>query len=173
MQTEAPIRIDKILYGARVFPEVDKVGFDAAVRQIGDRGVPLVGLLHPLGWLVRQATIEHVYGWLAGEPRIIHRFLENANRQVARTVEAMTDAGVGPYFSVTAHEMLIPPWMSPRMFDEFVFQYDRLVNDTIHRCGGRLRAHCHDKVSHFLEKMAEMGIDALEPLEPPPFPGER
>lgn len=153
----------------RAVPAINAAAFRATVERVGDRGLPLVGLLHPLGLLVRQATLEHVYGWLAGEPAVIHRFLERANDQVAQTVEAMTAAGVGPYFGVTAHEMLIPPWMSPRMFDEYVFQYDKRVNDTIHRCGGRLRAHCHDKVTRFLEQMSDMGIDALEPLEPPPF----
>jgi hypothetical protein len=148
---------------------VDAGAFQRAVDDIGSRGAPLVGLLHPLGRLVRQATIEHVYGWLAAEPDLIHQFLERANDQVAQTVQSMSAAGVGPFYSVTAHEMLIPPWMSPRMFDEFVFQYDKRVNDTIHGCGGRLRAHCHDKVSTFLVQMSAMGIDALEPLEPPPF----
>lgn len=153
----------------RRVPPVNADRFRNNEARIGDRGVPLVGLLHPLGRLVRQATLEHVFAWLAGEPAVIHRFLERSNDQVAATVEAMHAAGVGPHFSVTAHEMLIPPWMSPAMFDEFVFQYDKRVNDTIHRCGGRLRAHCHDKVSRFLVKMSDMGIDALEPLEPPPF----
>ena len=153
----------------RPLPALDKAGFNEAIVRGGDRGLPLVGLLHPLGWLVRRATHEHVYAWLASEPEIVHRFLERANQQVVETVEAMCRAGIGPFFGVTAHEMLIPPWMSPAMFDEFVFSYDKPVNDTIHRHGGRLRAHCHDRISNLLEKMADMGFDALEPLEPPPF----
>ena len=161
--------MERVADAPRPIPTLAVDKFEARVAAIGDRGVPLVGLLHPLGHLVRQATIEHVYGWLAGEPQVIHRFLENANRQVTETVEQMAEVGIGPYYTVTAHEMLIPPWMSPGMFDEFVFEYDKQVNDTIHRCGGRLRAHCHDKVSNFLEQMSEMGFDALEPLEPPPF----
>lgn len=161
--------MERLARATRSVPDLDVAGFDQAVSQIGDRGLPLVGLLHPLGRLVRQATHEGVYAWLAGEPGIIHDYLERANQQVADTVQAMCDAGVGPTFGVTAHEMLIPPWMSPAMFDEFVFPYDKIVNDTIHRNGGRLRAHCHDKVTDCLVKMADMGFDALEPLEPPPF----
>lgn len=161
--------MERLAQAPRVVPEIDKVSFDRGVAQCGDRGLPIVNLLHPLGHLVRQATHEGVYAWLAGEPGVIHRFLERTNQQVAETVQAMCDAGVGPTFGVTAHEMLIPPWMSPRMFDEFVFPYDKLVNDAVHRNGGRLRAHCHDKVTDCLVKMADMGVDALEPLEPPPF----
>lgn len=146
-----------------------KAEFDAAVAKLGDKGVPMVGLLHPLGFLVRNANMEKTYSWFLLEPQIMHRFLEQTNKQVAATVEAMGEVGIGPYFTVTAHEMLIPPWMGHRMFDEFVFPYDKLVNDTIHRLGGKLRIHCHGNCMTFLEKFSRMGVDAIEPLEKPPF----
>ncbi len=148
---------------------LDKVEFDKAVQRIGDRGIPLVGLLHPLGLLVRRSNMEEVYVWFHTEPQIMHRFLERANQQVAETVSAMVEAGVGPYFSVVAHEMLIPPWIGPQMFDEFVFPYDKMVNDVIHHDGGKLRIHCHGNCMDYLEKMSRMGVDAIEPLEPAPF----
>ena len=148
---------------------LDKEAFDKSTQQVGDRRLLLVDLFHPLGWLVRQANMEEVYGWLHLEPTVIHQFLQSANQQVAETVLAMAEIGIGPYFAVTAHEMLIPPWMGPDMFDEFVFTYDKTVNDTIHRVGGKLRAHCHGNCMNYLEKMSRMGIDAIEPLEPPPF----
>ena len=148
---------------------LDKETFDAEIHDIGNRGLYLVGLLHPLGYLVRNANLQEVYGWFLTEPEIMHRFLERANGQVAEIIEAMGRAGIGPYFTVTAHEMLIPPWMGPRMFEEFVFPYDRMVNDTIHRIGGRLRIHCHGNCMAYLERFSEMGVDAIEPLERPPF----
>ncbi len=148
---------------------LDKTSFDKAVRDLGGRGLPLVGLLHPLGRLVRSANIEEVYIWLLKEPKVIHRFLESSNRQIAQAVQSMMDSGIGPYFSVCAHEMLIPPWMGRKMFDEFVFPYDKVVNDTIHRNGGRLRIHCHGNCMDYLERMNQMGVDATEPLEPAPF----
>jgi len=148
---------------------LDKETFDAEIHDIGNRGLYLVGLLHSLGYLVRNANLQEVYGWFLTEPEIMHRFLERANGQVAETIEAMGRAGIGPYFTVTAHEMLIPPWMGPRMFQEFVFPYDKMVNDTIHRIGGRLRIHCHGNCMAYLERFSEMGVDAIEPLERPPF----
>lgn len=142
---------------------------DAAVARIGDRAVPLVGVSHPLGSLVRSANLEEVYSWFGSEPALMHRFLQATNRQVADTVQLMADAGIGPHYSVCAHEMLIPPWLGHRMFDEFVFPYDKAVNDVIHQHGGRVRAHCHGNCMDFLVKMSAMGIDAIEPLEPVPF----
>ncbi|MFW6159486.1 MAG: uroporphyrinogen decarboxylase family protein, partial [Planctomycetota bacterium] len=37
--------------------------------------------------------------------------------------------------------------------------------------GGRVRAHCHGSCMQFLEPFADLGIDAIEPLEGPP-PGD-
>lgn len=123
---------------------------------------------YPLGELVRNTTTEEVYIWFRAERETMHRFLAAANNQVAELLERAMAAGLGPYFSVCAHEMLLPPWMGHALFDEFVFLYDKRVNDVIHRHGGKLRAHCHGNCMDFLEKMAAMGIDAIEPLEHPP-----
>ncbi len=150
-------------------PPMDKERFDEFVDGIGDRGIPLITLHHPLGRLVRNSNMEEVYGWLLLEPKLMHRFLERANEQVAEAVAAMLESGIWPYFMIVAHEMLLPPWMGSKLFEEFVFRYDKVVNDTIHRYGGRLRAHCHGNCMDFLERMSEMGIDAIEPLEAPPM----
>lgn len=143
--------------------------YDEEVKRIGEKGVPILGILHPLGALVRNATIEEVYVWLATEAERIHQFLEVTNNQVIEAIQAMGAAGMNPWFKTVAHEMLVPPWLGRRQFDEFVFPYDKKVNDEIHRIGGRLRAHCHGSIIQFLERMSEMGIDSIEPLEPPPY----
>ena len=59
--------------------------------------------------------------------------------------------------------------MGRRRFDEVVFPYDKMVNDAVHKVGGKHRSHCHGNSMQFLERMSEMGVDATEPLEPPPF----
>ena len=147
----------------------DKTAYLAGVERIGNRGLPVIGLHHPLGWLVRNATMEEVYQWLVLEPKLIHRFLERANQVVADTVESMRTLGMGPYFSVTAHEMLIPPWTGKEIFERFVRPYDQLVNSAVRRGGGHLRAHCHGYCMDYLGTMRDMGIDSIEPLEPPPY----
>lgn len=148
-------------------PDVEKL--QRTVAEVGDKGIVLVGILHPLGWLVRNATMEEVYIWFKTHRDLMHRFLEVTNEHVAGAVEAMLQAGIGPYFSVCAHEMLIPPWAGMEFFNEFVFPYDKQVNDVIHAHGGKLRAHCHGNAMNYLERFSEMGIDAIEPLEGAPL----
>ena len=50
-----------------------------------------------------------------------------------------------------------------------MFPFDKHVNDAVHKIGGRHRAHCHGNSGEFLERFADMGIDGVEPLEPPPY----
>ncbi len=146
-----------------------KQAFDRGVRAVGDDGVPIIGLFHPLGTLVRNASMEGVYSWFRSEPELMHRYLQVMNEYVVGAVHAMFDAGIGPNFISYAHEMLIPPWLGHDHFEEFVFPYDSPVYAAIHRRGGRFRAHCHGSCMGFLERFADMGIDSVEPLEPPPY----
>lgn len=156
---EAPLRIGPPKWAA----------FEGAVAKVGNRGLVTTGILHPLGRLVRNATMEEVYIWFIEHRGLMHRFLEVTNDHVARVVSELMRGGIGPYFSVTAHEMLIPPWAGMKFFDEFVFPYDKQVNDVVHRNGGKLRIHCHGNAMNYLERFAEMGVDAIEPLEAPPM----
>jgi len=147
----------------------DREAYHEAVETIGESAYPLMVLLHPLGKLVRAASMEEMYGWFADEPALVHRYLESACAQVAEAVEGMALDGLRPEFMMWAHEMLLPPWLGPRQFDEFVFPYDKRVNDVTHRHGGRQRIHSHGNGMDFLLKLADMGIDSLEPLERPPY----
>ena len=161
--------LDRLAGAARSTRPLDRAGFDAACARLGERGLPMVGLFHPLGWLVRNATMEEVYIWLASEPEITHRFLAATARQVARTASAAMAAGIGPLFGVTAHEMLIPPWMGMRAFQELVVPYDKEMYGVVHAAGGRVRAHCHGNCMGYLAAMADIGVDSIEPLEEAPF----
>ncbi|MBU0714340.1 MAG: hypothetical protein KJ964_03155 [Verrucomicrobia bacterium] len=144
---------------------LDVAKWQEGMAKAGDRGLPIVGVWHPLGNLIRNSTTEEVYTWFHMERETMHRYLAAANSQVAELLERALAAGVGPYFGVSGHEVMLPPWMGHALFDEFVFPYDKRVNDVIHRHGGKLRAHCHGNCMDYLEQMVDMGLDAIEPLE--------
>lgn len=149
----------------RVLAEEHRKGVEA----IGGRGLPISGLEHALGMLVRHANTEAVYGWLLEEPALVHRFLEAVYGRQGEAVREMGRLGMQPNFITYAYEMLLPPWMGPRLFEDYVAPYDRALNGAIHAIGGRMRAHCHGACFQQLEKLAALGVDSIEPLEPPPY----
>jgi uroporphyrinogen-III decarboxylase len=141
----------------------------ADIRAIGESGYPCTYLFHPLGFLVRHATMEEVFAWLYDEPSLVHRFLEVTHEQILATVRSAQQAmGHGLTWVSYAHEMLTPPWMGFDLFDAFVAPYDRRIYAAVHEGGGRFRCHCHGNCGTFLERFADMGMDSTEPLERPP-----
>lgn len=153
---------------ARTF---DVSAYNAGCADIAQSGLPATGIQHPLGMLVRLSNMQETYGWLLTEPALIRRFLESTCSQWVESIGALRNRPLAspPVFLTWALEMLVPPWLGPRQFDELVFPYDKTINDAIHSAGGRHRAHCHGNSGAFLERFADMGVDSVEPLEPPPF----
>ena len=72
----------------------------------------------------------------------------------------------GP-FQWVGPEVYIPPLASPQDFEDFVFQFDKPLCDDIHNAGGYVWVHCHGKVANFIGRYIDMGVDILNPLEPP------
>lgn len=139
-----------------------------ARRALGPGAFITASMPHPFGTLVRLADHETIYSWLALEPERIHRFLDVLISQIVAELDAFAEVDEPVYFMQFGMEMAVPPWMGHRMFDEFIVPYDSRVYSKIHEFGGKLRHHCHGNCMDFLVKMADMGIDGIEPLEPPP-----
>jgi uroporphyrinogen decarboxylase len=56
--------------------------------------------------------------------------------------------------------------ISPRMFDRFVAPYDKPLIDAAHTAGQRIVYHLCGKIMPMLERVVEMGADAVETLTP-------
>jgi len=149
----------------------DREAYNRGCRDAGERGLPCTGLFHPLGTLVRNSNMAEAYAWLLTEEGLVLRYLEACTEQIVASLLAAKGAELADpiVFMTYALEMLIPPWLGMDHFDRLVFPYDRRVNEAVHAVGGRHRAHCHGNSGAYLERFADMGIDGVEPLEPPPY----
>ena len=58
--------------------------------------------------------------------------------------------------------------MAPESFDGFIVPYDGKIIARLKEIGIPVNMHCHGKVGYALKKMIEMGVDASDPVEPPP-----
>lgn len=155
----------------RIRRPFDLEKYNQGCAEVGNRGLPCTGLFHPLGRLVRYSKMDEVYMWLVMEERIVMKFLGRCTEQICDTLLSIKDKKLSdpPVFMTAALEMLVPPWFGKEHFNKLVFPFDKRVNDAVHKIGGRHRAHCHGNSGEFLELFADMGVDAVEPLEPPPY----
>jgi len=81
---------------------------------------------------------------------------------------AILDLGIKePVFSWVGPEVYLPPLMGVADFEEFVHDMDKPICDAIHNAGGYVWVHSHNKVANFIDSFIDMGVDVLNPLEPP------
>jgi uroporphyrinogen decarboxylase len=62
--------------------------------------------------------------------------------------------------------------ISPRIFEEFVAPYDREIIRELHRAGQRVVYHTCGGMMPLLERIADMGPDAMETFTPPALGGD-
>ena len=135
-------------------------------QHCGSRLTPKINMTHPFGQLVRVSNTSEFYIWLYTDGDLLRHLFEKQYAQIYELVNRLK----APYmYNFGAFEMAIPPWIGREMFDEFIYPYDREMNTCIHKHGGLVRHHCHDKMSSYLEYWADMGVDSIEPLEMPPL----
>jgi len=137
--------------------------------KVGDRGVTMFILPEPVYHLQRHMGSENL-AVLSKDCRDL--IIETLNILVKRVklhaMEALK-SNINTIMGWTGPEVCIPPLMSLDDFEDFVFAIDKPVIDLVHENGGRFWVHSHGKMSGIIDRFAEMGVDVLNPIEPPPM----
>ncbi|MBN1347420.1 MAG: hypothetical protein JXQ73_32320 [Phycisphaerae bacterium] len=151
-------------------PAIDCSDFAAADAAMGDRGVVMAPLgPEPMYHMNALIGSELWAIWLIEERELLHELVRKTFVSTRDFLKQQLAAGVGPLFGYVGPELCIPPLASPRDCRDFVVAYDKPLIDLIHEAGGTCWMHCHGKMGPVIEMFAEMGVDALNPIEPPPM----
>jgi len=143
--------------------------FPARVAEVGERGLVMTGLGQAM-YTVNDATGSALWAyWLYDERELLHEMIGKAHRYIMKLVKHYLAHGIGPLFGWVGPELCIPPLASPADFDDLSTRYDKPVIDLIHDAGGLVWIHCHGDMHPVLERFADMGVDCLNPIEPPPI----
>jgi hypothetical protein len=142
-------------------------GYFDTEAKIGDRGVTLFGLDHA-GYVLHRLMGSETLAFFSLDCRdLLHQAASAFADRLRNHVKSAVDAGIRGIFSWVGPEVIIPPLMGPDDFEDFVYNYDKPLCDLIHDAGGYTWLHVHGKVYNFIERFISMGIDVLNPLEPP------
>ena len=129
----------------------------------------IFGLDHAMYGLERLIGSENFAFWSIDCRDVLLEGIEVFSQRIREQVIQAFEAGLEPAFAWVGPELCIPPLMSPKDFEDFVFRFDKPLIDLIHERGGYAWAHCHGKMGPVLERFVEMGVDVLNPMEPPPM----
>ncbi len=144
-------------------------GYRDADGAVGDGGLPMFGLDHAMYGLCRAIGSENFALWSTEcEPLMLEAIAIFAERLRAHLCAAL-GAGVRGVFGWVGPELCIPPLMSPAHFERYVSAFDKPLIGLIHEGGGHAWVHSHGKMGPVLERFMEMGVDVLNPIEPPPM----
>lgn len=173
-------QVEHLLKGpedARAFLELpDEVfAFDPDVASIleteealGNRGLVMVDTEDPLCAAAALFSMEDYLGIAFTEPALFHQLLEKVARSIYSRVEKVAASVPGRLWRIYGPEYASEPYLPPSLFREFVYQYTTPIVRTIQKHNGIVRLHCHGRLRNILPIIAEMGPDALDPVEPPP-----
>ena len=143
--------------------------YDVAVRLAGDRGVPLFSISSPIVIISGLMDLELFLELSYTEKPYFHELLrEITERQLQVLRYALGKGRFDTVMNIGGSEQCTPPLMAPEAFDEYVVPYETPFVDECRRHGIPVNIHCHGKVKHALECMADMGVDSTDPVEPPP-----
>jgi hypothetical protein len=165
-------REDAEKYLSLPMPELggDVSAFFQGDREVGDSGIPEASLgLNPGGFAAGLFGSEAFAILSVTDRDVIHALCERQTKILLNRVKFLLDQGVGPYWSLSGQELIVPPIHGPRDFNDFNVRYDKPVIDLIHQAGGRVHIHCHGSLKRVLPGFLEMGVDVLHPIEPPPM----
>lgn len=160
--------IDILELTYKPYPFQSKAFFEME-SQIGERGITLFILPEPIYHLQRHMGSETLAYFSMDNRELLLESLKIFAGRTLGFVRDAFDAGVNGVMGWTGPEVCIPPLMSYNDFEEFVFEIDKPIIDLVHEKGGKFWVHCHGKMKGVIEQFADMGVDMLNPIEPPPM----
>lgn len=136
--------------------------------ELGETGIVMIETPDPLCMAAPLFEMGEYTVVALTEPALFHELLERCARALTERVRAVSAALPGRLWRIYGPEYASPPYLPPRKFREYVVRYDQPIVDAIRKSGGYARIHSHGNLNAILDDIAGMGVDGLDPIEPPP-----
>ncbi|MCE5276810.1 MAG: uroporphyrinogen decarboxylase family protein [Planctomycetaceae bacterium] len=138
-----------------------------AEKTLGEAGIIMVDHGDPICGVAPLFSMEDYTVLALTEPALFHKLMEQAAPSCYSRVEQIAKAFPGHLWRVVGSEYLSEPFVPPRLYREFLYNYTKPMCDIIRKHGGWPRIHSHGRLRGILGMIAEMA-DGLDPCEPPP-----
>jgi hypothetical protein len=138
-----------------------------AEEMVGESGIVLIDRADPLCRVAPLFSMENFTIIALTRPDLMHRALEKVQSVRLPETEAISQALPGRLWRVVGPEYASPPYLPPRLFEEYVTRYDTPMVEAIQKHGGFARIHSHGRLREVLDHIAATGCTGLDPVEPP------
>ena len=148
-------------------PEPNTEMFFVRREEIGEEGLVLAGIGDAICFPATILSPEDLCLLWMDAPDLLRHVVEVAAERVNAFVEKACKKGVDG-FRIVGGEYATEQ-LGPRGYQALVKPYDTELVRIMHQYGAVAYYHNHGDVSGFLEDLADLCIDALDPLEVPPY----
>ena len=164
---KTPEDAEKFLSIDYTAPEVDASEFHACRQRIGEQGLVCCCVCDGVTLPAQLLSPDDFCLWWADYPDLLLELTAVGSSRANEWVRRLCGEGVdairvvgGEYASVQ---------LGPDAFDTLVVEQDRELVDIVHSHGGVVLYHNHGPVMRYMTRFAKIGMDALDPLEAPPW----
>ncbi|MCL2546071.1 MAG: hypothetical protein FWE06_02595 [Oscillospiraceae bacterium] len=147
---------------------VDTNGVLSAEETLGDSGIVMLDVSSALCTVASLFSMEDFTVIAMTEPALFEAAIEKVHVSRLRDVEAASRELPGRLWRIHGPEYAAPPYLPPQLYKEYVAKYDRQLVAAIQAHGGYARLHQHGMLRDTLDMIVDMGVDAIDPIEPPP-----
>ncbi len=170
-QVDFPLKttadMEKLLSIPYEAPEPDVSAFLARKDEIGEEALVLAGVADAMCFPAEYFSPEDLCLAWADDPTAIEQMVAVAAERVNRWVEKACAAGVDAWRIIGGEYASVQ--LGPDAFRRLVVRYDTELVDIMHHYGAIAYFHNHGPMRNFLDDIAAIGVDALDPLEAPPW----
>jgi len=169
---KTPTDVERLLSVPYIPPTKEQIqravqNFVAEKDWLSENGVVLYGLgdavCFPAEWL---SPMDFCLLW-ADAPDLMVEMVRVANERLLTFVDALCRFGVDA-FRIVGGEY-VSEQLGPAAYEELVVKPDRDLVALIHSHGALAYFHNHGPIMRYLPMILRIGVDALDPLEAPPW----
>jgi hypothetical protein len=148
--------------------DLDCSDLEKTETALGDAGIVMIDSGDPLCGAADLFRMEDYLVIALTEPALFHQLLEKFAIHIHSYARRLANWYPGRLWRIYGSEYASEPYLPPSLFEEYVCRYTGPMIKEIQKTGGFARLHCHGRLRNILPHIADMGPDALDPIEPPP-----
>lgn len=135
---------------------------------LGETGIVMIDAGDPLCAAADMFSMEDYTVMAFSQPRLFNQLLQRFARRIHRNVEKVSGQFPGRLWRIYGSEYASEPYLPPSLYKDFFVTCTGPMVKMIQKHGGFARIHSHGRLRSILPHLASMGIDGLDPVEPPP-----
>jgi len=144
----------------------DFKGFHETRAKYGDAALVCMGVCDAVCWPATVLSPEDFCLLWADAPDLFVEMCRVASERLDAYVEAACRAGVDAFRIIGGEYVTVQ--LGPRAVPRLLAPFDTRQVEIMHRYGAVVHYHNHGPIMRFLDALAGLGIDSMDPLEAPP-----